>query len=570
MKKVIRFCMCMFILTAIGCQTTNSDCIYTGEDNQTQSSSRADKARMDGSATGNVEFNNAGMNQARFDGSGTQRVNYTGTQGASYESGNRTAQRTENSSFENSRMVGELITSARYYPTGSAGSSVLKVEKITPREVNLSQPANYKIRVTNLTEDPVLVKMSENLDNNFNLQSSEPMHTLSPDRKKATWDLGKLKGREVREITLKGKANQAGAFTNCAIPDYQRYLCQTVQVVNPRIAITKEMPPEARINQQIPVKLVVSNTGSGTARNVVVTDPLPARLNAVGSEGRVMRYEVGDLAEGQSKALSFMVSSAHTGTYKNTARAVADGDLSAQATDETIIRKSQLALTKTATEKQYAGRNVDYEITVKNVGDALAQNVVITDPVPNTLSFLSGSDGARLVGNTMTWDVGNLRPGASRTVKARLKSSVAGTVPNTAYAKSDQAQQVSATDSTLLVGIPGILLEVVDSTDPLEVGDMGTYTITASNQGNAPGHDVRIVCETEDNMEIISASGSTAGTVAGNTVTFSPVDVLPAKQKAEWNIRIRAKTPGDVRFTTRMTSRELQRPVMETESTTVY
>ena len=166
--------------------------------------------------------------------------------------------------------------------------------------------------------------------------------------------------------------------------------------------------------------------------------------------------------------------------------------------------------------------------------------------------------------------MGDLRPGASRTVNARLQSSVSGTVPNTAYSKSDQSAQVSATDKTLLIGVPGILLEVVDSTDPLEVGDMGTYIITASNQGNAPGHDVRIVCEIEANMEIVSATGSTPGTVADKSITFSPVTSLAAKQTAKWTVRIRAKTPGDVRFTTRMTSRELQRPVMETESTTIY
>ena len=45
---------------------------------------------------------------------------------------------------------------------------------------------------------------------------------------------------------------------------------------------------------------------------------------------------------------------------------------------------------------------------------------------------------------------------------------------------------VSATDDTLFIGVPGILLEVVDSTDPLEVGDTGAYTITASNQEMRP------------------------------------------------------------------------------------
>lgn len=469
-----------------------------------------------------------------------------------------------------SRANANMMRSVRYYPSGRADSSALKVEKITPSEVHLNEMLTYKIRVSNLTEDPLRVKITENLDDNFMLKSTEPAHMPSSDQKRVMWDLGKIEGKAMREITLMGNAQKAITFKNCTLPEYESYLCQSIRVTNPQIALTKNMPPEARINEEIPVKLIVSNTGSGTARNVIVTDYLPDRLSALGNDNRILRFEVGDLTEGQSKTIEFKTTSAHTGIYTNTARAVANGNLSDEAADETVIHKSELMLTKEAPEKQYAGRDVDYRITVKNTGGATAQNVVVTDPVPNTLSFVSGNNGARVIDNTITWNIGDLPPNASRTVQARLKSSVAGRVLNTAYAKSAQAPMVSATDDTLFIGVPGILLEVVDSTDPLEVGDTGAYTITASNQGNAPGHDIRIVCETEDNMEIISASGATTGTMRGNTVTFSPITSLGPKQTAQWIIRIRAKTPGDVRFTTRMTSRELQRPVMETESTTIY
>lgn len=526
MYKILKSITFIFLISSLGCQTIENSCVY------------GSKHRIDKKTTMQRETSMMDKSEMMMQSTTT--------------------------------MKGEMVSGIRYYPSGRASSSVLMVEKLTPKEVPLHSDVEYMIRVKNLTTDSMMVRIEEQLDPTFSINRSTPTHTLSSDRTKAMWDLGKLKGKETREIKIMGKATKPGSFKNCALPEYDRYLCQSIKVINPQIALTKEMPSEARINEQIPVKLKISNTGSGTARNVVVTDTLPNRLNAVNSPERMLRFNVGDLDEGQSKTLQFLATSAHTGTYTNTAKAVADGNLSATAADATIIRKSQLSLTKDATERQYAGRNVDYTITVKNDGDALAKNVVITDPVPNTLSFLSGSDGARLVDNTIMWNIGNLRPGATRTVKARLKSSVMGTVSNTAYAKSEQAPQVSATDKTLLIGVPGILLEVIDSTDPLEVGDVGKYTITASNQGSAPGHDVRIVCEIEDNMEIISATGSTPGTVAGNSVTFSPVASLPAKQKAEWSIRIRAKTPGDVRFTTRMMSRELQRPVMETESTTIY
>ena len=49
-------------------------------------------------------------------------------------------------------------------------------------------------------------------------------------------------------------------------------------------------------------------------------------------------------------------------------------------------------------------------ITVKNTGGATAQNVVVTDPVPNTLSFVSGNNGARVIDNTITWNIGDLPP----------------------------------------------------------------------------------------------------------------------------------------------------------------
>ena len=74
------------------------------------------------------------------------------------------------------------------------------------------------------------------------------------------------------------------------------------------------MPPEARINEEIPVKLIVPNTGSGTARNVIVTDYLPDRLSALGNDNRILRFEVGDLTEGQSKTIEFKN---NLGTYRN-------------------------------------------------------------------------------------------------------------------------------------------------------------------------------------------------------------------------------------------------------------
>ena len=71
-------------------------------------------------------------------------------------------------------------------------------------------------------------------------------------------------------------------------------------------------------------------------------------------------------------------------------------------------------------------------------------------------------------------------------------------------------------------------------------------------------------------MEFVSAGGATKPTRSGNTVTFTPLRSLSAKDKAVWVVKVKAASEGDVRFGVEMTSDQLKRPVNETESTNFY
>ena len=128
----------------------------------------------------------------------------------------------------------------------------------------------------------------------------------------------------------------------------------------------------------------------------------------------------------------------------------------------------------------------------------------------------------------------------------------------------------NAMGKTAVVGIPAILLEVVDLTDPVEVGKETTYVITATNQGTAMDTNIRIVTDLESSMQLVSAGGATEAASTGGRVTFAPLPKLEPGAKAEWRVTGKAVAPADSRFTTIMTTDELQRPVMETEATTLY
>ncbi|MCC7408714.1 MAG: DUF11 domain-containing protein, partial [Phycisphaeraceae bacterium] len=118
--------------------------------------------------------------------------------------------------------------------------------------------------------------------------------------------------------------------------------------------------------------------------------------------------------------------------------------------------------------------------------------------------------------------------------------------------------------------IAAVLLEVVDEADPIQIGDVETYTVVVTNQGSAAETDIQIVCTLEDAMQFVSATGVTAGTASGRTVTFAPLAELAPKAKAVWKLQVKALKPGDIRFKTSMTTEQLTRPVEETEATNFY
>jgi uncharacterized repeat protein (TIGR01451 family) len=114
-----------------------------------------------------------------------------------------------------------------------------------------------------------------------------------------------------------------------------------------------------------------------------------------------------------------------------------------------------------------AGETIAFSITVSSIGSATANNVVLSDTLPNGLSWtVSGADavaagcaGTYAGGSTLTCNFGSLAPGATRTVNlsATTTASNCGTVNNTATvsATSDSnAGNNSSSASTTVVCQP--------------------------------------------------------------------------------------------------------------------
>ncbi|MBN8645078.1 MAG: DUF11 domain-containing protein, partial [Planctomycetes bacterium] len=362
-----------------------------------------------------------------------------------------------------------------------------------------------------------------------------------------------------------------GNINACGAVSYSSSVCAEARIVKPAIKLVKTEPAEATLCDMIPVKLVVTNNGTGAASNVVIKDMLPEGVSADGKTGTI-EFPIGTLAPGASAERTYMAKASRTGSFTNKAVATADGGLMSDASASTTVRQAVLAITKDCPGAVVAagGRTITYTINVTNTGDAPAMNTMVEDAVPAGTSFASATDGGALQGSTVVWNLGTLAPKASKKVSLTVTPTGLGTVTNTASAKATCAAPVSATCKTEVRGVPGVLLEVVDNPDPIVVGGTSTYTIRVTNQGQIDITNIKVKLECEDTASVVSNAGATAGTTAGRVVTFAPVARLASKGVVEWTVVLKAGKPDDHRLAVEMVCDQITRPVNETESTTFF
>ncbi len=436
----------------------------------------------------------------------------------------------------------------------------------------VGQDLQFQISVNNPSQvDATDVIVTDNMPDGLSMVSSNPPSSGG------SWNLGTLKAGETKTVSITAKGNRSGTFENCAEVRAGMGLstrcCTRTTIAMPALAIEKKCPAEALLCEPFEYLVIVRNTGDGMATNVRMQDNLPDGLATTTGRNSVTA-NIGDLRPGEAKQVRFQVKATRAGRYDNTAQAMADGGLTAQASCSTNVVQPVLQITKTGPELRFIGRPAQFDITVTNSGSTPARNTVLVDPLPAGWQYISASDGGSESGGRVTWNLGTMDPGATKKVSVNLKAMSKGAGKNTATVTAVCGEAV-ASASTEIKGLAGILLEVIDQDDPIEINGTETYTIVVTNQGSDDLTNCKINATIPDHMSFVSAGGATTGTASGVNVTFAPLPSLAPKSRATWTVVTKGiDTAGndtaDVRFKVLLTGDQLTTPVEETESTHIY
>ncbi|EIM74036.1 hypothetical protein A3SI_16717, partial [Nitritalea halalkaliphila LW7] len=203
--------------------------------------------------------------------------------------------------------------------------------------------------------------------------------------------------------------------------------------------------------------LEVSNTGNLATGPVRIESPLPPGTQLVNASAGgvvnagVLVWEVPNIPIGESVFFTYVLGSnvdLPDGTVlANQARGIAATDPRSPVLSNLVnvivdaAPRADLEVLKTpAAPRVLAGESITYTIRVRNIGNAAARNVLVTDALPAGTVFESASMGGTFAAGTVSWNIAEIAAGGEATLTLVLgipANTAAGTViRNVAVANS--------------------------------------------------------------------------------------------------------------------------------------
>jgi uncharacterized repeat protein (TIGR01451 family) len=221
---------------------------------------------------------------------------------------------------------------------------------------------------------------------------------------------------------------------------------------------------------------------------------------------------------------------------------------------------------------RYVGRQAKIAIRITNTEKRKVENITVKVAVPSGAHFEEADSNGVFRDGAVAWTVGALDGGASRTVSFKIVIDKKNPAARFAVrATGDDRTHGGGEAATEFIGLPAARLEVIDSDDPIQVGDTTTYKIDVTNQGSEELTDVRIVATVPSEYRIVSTTGPVKATIDGLRVSFPKIEPLKPGQSATYTVRVKALKTGDARFRVELSARELGKtPVIEEEPTRIF
>jgi len=315
-------------------------------------------------------------------------------------------------------------------------------------------------------------------------------------------------------------------------------------VQTPQLTVEKRGPKEIQVGQPARFEILVRNIGSATAHEVTLRDEVPRGTSLIattppaapvdGAAKAELVWLLGTLPPaGEARVLMELMPEA-----EGEVGSVASVSFRADATLRARATKPALVIDCPPPKPVRIGGDVEVTLTVSNSGSGTATGVVLEAFLPETVSHRAGGE--------LEFDVGQLRPGESKTIDLVLGTRRPGRAPARFVARADGGIEI---DQPLPIPVTAPTLEVaIDMPTRRFLQRPATCTITMVNAGTASARAVELAAQLPAGMKFVRANHAGWHDDRSHRVLWN-LEELPAGETGTVEVVVMPVQPGGQRIT---------------------
>ncbi len=449
-------------------------------------------------------------------------------------------------------------------------SPAIVLEKTAPDEVQVERRATFQIRVRNVGNAAAHnVVVIDQVPRGTEYIDAVPECTRTFDGL-LVWNLQTLQASEEVILAVNLLPKIAGEIGSVAQATFQAQASVRTICTKPQLAVELTIPEQVLIGTPATFDIVVTNTGSGAATNVVIEEDVPEGFTH--AAGRQLEHEIGTLLPQESRKLSLVLAATKPGVYDNRLIVRGEGNLHEEDVRKIEVATPKLEISMQGPALRYLDRQATYLVRMANPGTAPARNVELVTYLPKGMKYITSDNHGQYDSQThaVYWSLEELPAEKQGDVHVTVLPIEPGNHKLKADGHAELGLQHTCEHEVVVEGLAELAFSVADLADPIEVGSETTYEVRVHNRGSKADSDIRLVAELPPGMVPASGDGPVPATVQGQRVVFSPLARLAPDEEAVFKIHATGEVTGDHVIRVQLQSTELRVPVTKEEITRVY
>ena len=309
-----------------------------------------------------------------------------------------------------------------------------------------------------------------------------------------------------------------------------------------RVDVSKSAPQSAVLGETLTFQILVRNSGTARAAQVVVEDRIPRGVELESSTpeaevvGKQMLWRLGTLEAGDSRKITVRVVPRVEGRIGT----VAMVRFASSNVAETEVSSPRLKFELLGPQQAMLGSNVTFRFRVTNLGSSAARKVFIESRLPAELKHADG--------DVLSCEIGTLAPGKSEEIPLELTAARQGASTYKAVVTADGGVTVESTARFEIIGATFKLTR----TGPKRVylGRSSTFINEVFNKDARPVNNLTVVEKVPKGMQFVQASSGGRYDAAKREVSWSLRRVEPG-ERVTVNVQLASLENGALTSTVR-------------------